>query len=88
MIKTKHGFIENKTFHKREKESMKMRMGGGSWSINLRELQGHDINKIRYKTESNTYIIDYDIAKCSGWIVNLKGEDKLIVPEKLWKKQN
>ena len=82
--KTEHGFIENGTYYKKEYEKMKLRMGGGSWTIPTNEIKNHDIERIRYKTEANVYEIDLEDAWCSGWEGNFKGEDKLVVPIKNW----
>ena len=84
MVKTKHGFIEDGIYYKKESEKMKLRMGNGSWTIPIQEIEGHGVDRVRYKTETNVYEIDYDDARCSGWEANFQGELKLIVPIKNW----
>ena len=86
-----HGIINNLIYYKKEKESAKLRMNGGSWTINLAEInqlsKKHGLpKKINIVTEKNIYEIDcVDAFKNNTFIKILGGEVKLIIPIKLWK---
>jgi len=72
------------TYLKREQESQKLRIGGGSWSINLDELPP-TAKQIKYITEEGTYQISVDDALAHGFERMLGGERKLVVPLGKWK---
>tara|TARA_R100001443_G_C3246139_1_gene152004 strand:+ start:159 stop:410 length:252 start_codon:yes stop_codon:yes gene_type:complete len=78
------GVITNATYLKKEKESGKLRMCGGAWTINLKEIDGLVIQTFKYVTESFEYSIDYHKAFGRGFIKNFRGEDKLVVPINHW----
>jgi hypothetical protein len=87
-----HGFIENKIYYKKEKESAKLRMNGGSWTLNLTEISqlinkhGGYPEKIRIITEKYVYEIDYvDAFRSDSFVKFLGGEMKLVIPIKSWK---
>ena len=80
------GIINDSWYLKKEKESGKLRMCGGSWTINLKEIDGRTIENIKYITEKNTYIINYYTAFSKGFIKTFNGEDKLVVPIQHWDK--
>ena len=82
-----HGYIINNTYYKHEKESGKLRMGGGSWTINLKEIDD-SILTVRYKTEKAIYQIQLSAAEKKGFVKQFKGEPKLVVPIQYWKKEN
>lgn len=67
---------------KKEKESGKLRMEGGAWSVNLDELP--NVSSIVYITEKHKYTIAYEDAFLHGFVRVFNGEEKLIVPEKYW----
>lgn len=69
---------------KNEKENSKLKIGGGSWSINLDKIDLSDINEIEYITEKFRYTISTENAIGLGFIRILGGEKKLIVPIKYW----
>lgn len=76
--------LDGNTLLKKEKESAKLRMGGGSWSINI-DLQ--DLSKIKsiiYQTEKHKYTISTSDAMEHGFMRILGGEKKLVVPIKHW----
>ena len=85
-----HTQMQDNILTKKEKESSKLRLCGGSWSINLSEIKElTSINKvkvelIRYVTASHTYEILYEEALAKGFIRTFQGETKLIVPIKYW----
>lgn len=79
--------IGDDTYLKHEKEKAKLRMGGGSWSINLDKLDISKIKTIIYETEAHKYTIDTNKAIDVGFIRYLGGEKKLIVPIEYWEKQ-
>lgn len=80
------GQITNHIYVKKEKESGKLRMCGGSWTINLQEIEGRVVDKFIYYTEKGAYSIDYYKAFSKGFIKNFRGEDKLVVPIQHWNK--
>ena len=80
--------VWNKTLVKRETGDG-LKMGGGSWSINLDEigsLKGAaDIETIQYNLPSgDRYVIDYAKAQEKGFMRILGGEKKLVVPKNHW----
>ena len=77
-------FIKDKTLTKYEKESGKLRMSGGCWTINLTKISLESFSKVVYITERYRYEIDKVWALENGFIKNFRGEDKLIVPIKYW----
>lgn len=83
MQQTKRALIEGTTYIKREKEDAKMRMGGGSWTINLMDVPGF-ITHFRYITEKYVYEITAVEAHFKGFERVMQGEPKLIVPIKYW----
>lgn len=78
------GWIKDTVYHKNEKESGKLRIGGASWSINLEEIKGLPITSIEYHTSEADYKISYDDAHAKGFVRVFRGEPKLIVPLKAW----
>ena len=81
------GVLSNGVYTKTEKESGKLRMSGGSWSINLQELDITTTDQIVYETESATYSISTTDALEHGWQMRLGGELKLIIPIKHWERK-
>ena len=79
------GNIIGKTYVKREKETSLLRLAGGSWTIKLDELEGKDIEKIRFMTDAVIYDITLEEAFAFGFERWLGGEKKLVVPVKHWK---
>lgn len=77
------GVLVDDCYTKKEDEANKLRMGGGSWSINLDELPD-EAQTIVYKTPLRTYAIGRDDAFTHGFARNLGGENKLVVPLKFW----
>ena len=82
-----HGMVDSGIYIKKESEKDKLRMGGGSWTINLDEINNQDIQSIVYFTDETIYRISYKNAFKKGWIKSLAGELKLIVPVKHWNKE-
>ena len=82
-----YGKIVGNAYIKNEDEKQKLRMGGGSWSINLSEISDL-VEEIIYITNKAKYKIDKDVAIAKGFIrsMSTKGvvENKLIVPIKHW----
>ena len=83
-----YGKIVGNTYIKKEDEKQKLRMGGGSWSINLAEIS-EIVKEIVFITSESKYRIDKEIAIAKGFIrpMSTNGviENKLIVPIKHWK---
>lgn len=77
------GTLQGTTYIKKEKESQKLRMGGGSWSINLEELPS-GTRIIEYITPFCRYTISTEDAFMHGFTKFLGGERKLVVPIKCW----
>jgi hypothetical protein len=71
---------------KKEKESSKLRLGGGSWTINMDKLDrmAEPPDVFLYMTERGYYQITYQEAFEHGFIRCMGGEMKLIVPIKNW----
>ena len=78
------GQIKNKTYTKLEREKGKLRMAGGSWTINLDDVPLGEVDKIVYITESRRYEITREKAIEKGFEQKFKGESKLVVPERWW----
>lgn len=78
-----HGVLVGKTYTKHEREKDKLRMGGGSWSINLSEIKP-ETEVINYITEDYTYTISFHKAVEKGFTRVLGGEEKLVVPITHW----
>jgi hypothetical protein len=78
------GTILNKVYTKKERESQKLRLFGGAWTINLQEIEGKEIEKIVYITNKESYSISYADAVDKGFVRVLGGESKLVVPIKYW----
>ena len=81
-----YGFIIDETYYKHEKESGKLRMCGGSWTINLKEIND-SISLVKFKTEKAVYEIQLSLAERKGFVRKFNGEPKLIVPIKYWNKK-
>jgi len=79
-----NAYITDQTLIKYEKETGKLRMNGGSWTINLDKFPLDNHNKIVYITEKYRYEIDTTQALKNGFIKNFRGENKLVVPIKYW----
>ena len=73
--------------HKKEKENAKLRLGGGSWTINLDKLDQMKVlpDGFVYHTEKGEYSITYAEAFKRGFVKTMRGEQKLVVPLKCWK---
>ena len=80
-----YGIVKNNTYYKKEHEKTKLRMAGGSWSINMAEINDN-IENIVYKTNKNIYKITLKKAKEVGFYRTFQGELKLVVPELNWEK--
>jgi hypothetical protein len=78
-----HFTIKGTTLIKKEKETAKLRMAGGSWSINLDTLP-ELVSELKYITEKGTYTITRSKAFSVGFPVVLRGEQKLVVPVVHW----
>ena len=81
------GWITNRTYFKNEDENQKLKMGGGSWSINLKEVSSFDVDNVEYRTHKAFYRIPFALAQSKGFVRMMKGEPKLIVPVKFWEKK-
>lgn len=79
------GVLKDGIYTKSEDENQKLRMGGGSWSINLEELPAA-ATVIEYITPSGKYSVSRQTAFEHGFIRVLGGERKLIVPLQWWDK--
>jgi len=79
------GTIKDRIYHKFEKEKQKLKIGGGSWTINRDEIYGKLIDKIIYETDIRIYEISMDEAISKGFGRILGGEHKLVVPIRCWK---
>lgn len=89
-MKTIKGYIENGVYRKLEDEKNKLRMSGGSWTLNvdelkkLKQIQKQGIDSFELTTKTKIYTIDKELAKVKGFRKILGGEDKLVVPIKHW----
>jgi len=81
------GTIVGNEYIKRESEKDKLRMGGGSWTINLGWLRP-GVDKITYITLKDTYSISLKDAMLHGFKREFKGENKLVVPLEYWSYAN
>ena len=79
-------YIKNHVLIKYEKESSKLRMSGGSWTINVEKFPLAKYHTIRYITRQYVYDIDTEDALTNGFFKNLGGEKKLVVPIKHWRR--
>lgn len=79
------GIIKDGVYRKLENEKQKLRIGGGSWTINMDEIFGRKIREIVYQTPKAIYSISLEMAIEKGFNRNLGGENKLVVPLKYWK---
>lgn len=79
-----HGVTRNNIYYKQEKEKDRLRMGGGSWSINYDDVDFDTVEKIVLCAEKNHYIISTTKALLMGFDRTLGGERKLVVPIKYW----
>ena len=80
--------IENNKMVKTEKESSKLRIGGGSWTINLDKVNLDEFDEIEYLTHKSSYTISKTEALSNGFYRTFQGERKLVVPLKYWKEIN
>lgn len=80
----RHGVIVGGVLKKSEDEKNKLRMGGGSWTINLDEINNENIQVVEYLTKKAKYIIHIDKAVECGFERMLGGERKLVVPLGYW----
>jgi len=78
-----YGKIVGDTYFKHEFEKTKLRMAGGSWSLNMAELND-DVTDIVFTTQKGIYRIKYKKAKEKGFYRTFQEEVKLVVPEKYW----
>lgn len=79
------GKFINGTYIKNEYEKDRLRMAGGSWSINLEDILDYSsIENVEFRTEAATYRISWERAKKHGFARTLGGEDKLVVPLEFW----
>ena len=79
--------VGNSPWVKYEKESGKLRLNGGAWTINVDEANLIDVNKIVYITEGFIYDIEKNDAIEHGYFRNFRGENKLVVPLTKWRKR-
>lgn len=77
------GVIHNGNYTKHEDEKDILRIGGGSWTINM-EWVAEGVQSITYITPTNKYHILMKDAVAHGFIRVFKGEKKLVVPIKNW----
>ena len=77
-------WVEGNKLIKLEKETSRLRMGGGSWTINL-DLLPDNVSVIEYRTHVARYTIDLAWAKEKGFERNFQDENKLVVPIKNWR---
>tara|TARA_R100000995_G_C3481880_1_gene124429 strand:+ start:786 stop:1046 length:261 start_codon:yes stop_codon:yes gene_type:complete len=80
-------YISDGVLVKYEKESSKLRMSGGAWSVNVDKFDLESINRIVYITEGYRYDISKDDAISVGYFRSLGGENKLVVPISKWNKE-
>ena len=76
--------IRDSILRKYEKESSRLRIGGGSWTIRREWISDPDIEIIEYETTKAVYFISRVEAIAKGFKRTFKGEDKLVVPIKFW----
>jgi hypothetical protein len=85
-MKIPRAYIKDHILNKYEKESSKLRMSGGSWTINVDKFPLAKYHSVCYITRRYTYNISSDDALSNGFYKNLGGEKKLVVPIKYWDK--
>lgn len=78
------GIVASGTYIKKEDERNMLRMNGGSWTINLDEIDGKDITMVKYITDRKSYWISLEKAITVGFERILGGERKLVVPLVYW----
>ena len=83
MVK-QHGIVKDGIYFKKEKEKDQLRMSGGSWSINLSEVNLMQVRGVIFCTEKAHYVISPTKALLYGFKRQLGGEEKLVVPLKHW----
>lgn len=82
-----HGVVRNGIYYKQEKEKDRLRMAGGSWSINYDDVDFDKVTTIVFCTEKAHYVISANKALLTGFERTLGGERKLVVPVKCWELQ-
>ena len=80
----KHGTITGGVYHKKEKESGKLKMSGGFWTIPVEIIQNDECDLIWYQTEKAMYEIERQCAKTNGFLKVFQGEPKQVVPLDNW----
>ena len=80
-----HGVVRGDIYYKQENEKDRLRMGGGSWSINYDDVDFDIVETIVFCTDKGHYIISATKALLQGFDRILGGERKLVVPVKHWK---
>ena len=83
----KHSDVVNGVFVKQERESGKLHISDGAWTINLKEYDLKKALPVKYITETQIYEITGELAKERGFIRTFGGEPKLVVSEKFWNKR-
>ena len=86
-VKMNRSYVSDGVFTKYEKESGKLRLSGGSWTINVDKINLDEVDKIVYITMDHIYEIDKNHAVSSGYFRNFRGENKLVVPLTKWEKK-
>ena len=81
-------YISDGVLTKYERESGKLRLSGGSWSINVDNFALDKLSKIVYITERYRYEIQKDDALSGGFFRKFRGENKLVVPISKWEKRS
>lgn len=76
--------IEGNTLIKYEKETSKLRIGGGSWTVKDEFIKNESIQTLTYITRKFKYIIEKTDAIKNGFYRTLGGELKLVVPINHW----
>ena len=77
------GVIHNGNYTKHEDEKDILRLGGGSWTINMDWIT-EGVHSVTYITPTNKYSIQMKDAIQHGFLRVFKGEKKLVVPLKHW----
>ena len=81
-------YVKDGVLYKYEKESGKLRLSGGSWTINLDIINLDEIHRFSYITGDYIYEIQKDDALSGGFFRKFRGENKLVVPISKWKKRS
>ena len=81
-------FIKDGVLIKYEKESGKLRLSGGSWTINMDKINLDDVDGFKYITRDYIYEIQKEDAISGGYFREFRGENKLVVPISKWKKRS